>query len=146
MKSVIFVCLGNICRSPIAEGCAKKIVYENNLEIKVDSAGTGDWHVGERPCENSIKIAHENGIDISDLRARQVRKSDFVEFDLIVVLDDNNYRDLTLMGAKNIVKLGDFGYDGKDIPDPYFFQGFDGFREVFKMIDICVHNIFKEEI
>jgi protein-tyrosine phosphatase len=146
MDSVIFVCLGNICRSPIAEGCARKIVQQNNLNIKVDSAGTGDWHVGETPCENSIQISMENGVDISDLRARQITKDDLVKFDLIVALDDNNYRDLKLMGAKNIVKLGDFGYDGVDIPDPYFFQGFDGFDEVFKMIDVCVKNMFEDKI
>ncbi len=144
MDSVIFVCLGNICRSPIAEGCAKKIVQEKNLNIKVDSAGTGDWHVGETPCENSIEVAMQHGVDISNLRARQVKKDDLREFDLIVALDEKNYKDLKLMGAKNIVKLGDFGYDGADIPDPYFFQGFDGFGEVFKMIESCVRDMFED--
>ncbi len=146
MDSVIFVCLGNICRSPIAEGCAKKFVEQNALKIEIDSAGTGDWHIGERPCENSIKVAKENGVDISKQRARQVTKDDLREFDLIVALDDNNYNDLIMMGAKKIVKLGDFGYDGKDIPDPYFFQGFDGFNEVYKIIDVCVYNMLKEKI
>jgi len=146
MNSVIFVCLGNICRSPIAEGCAKKIIDQNKLDIKVDSAGTGDWHIGEKPCENSIKVAKNNDVDISNQRARQVTKNDLQKFDLVVALDNNNYNDLIVMGAKKIVKLGNFGYDGKDIPDPYFFKGFDGFDEVYKIIDICVYNMLKEQI
>ncbi len=146
MKSVIFVCLGNICRSPIADGIAKSIVEKNSLDILVDSAGTGSWHIGEAPCGNSIQVALNNGIDIASLRARQVKKEDFEKFDVIVALDDSNYKDLESMGARNIVKLGDFGYDGADVPDPYFFQGFDGFNEVYKMIDICVNNMFKEKI
>lgn len=143
MNSIIFVCLGNICRSPLAEGIAKKIAAEKNLNIDIDSAGTGDWHLGETPCANSVKIAKQNGVDISSYRARKIQKQDFEHFDLIVALDSNNYNDLQRMGARNLVKLGEFGYDGADIPDPYFFDGFNGFVEVYKMIDICVNNIFK---
>jgi len=146
MKSVIFVCLGNICRSPIADGIAKTIVLKNSLDVVVDSAGTGSWHVGEAPCDNSIRVASNNGIDIASLRARQVTKDDFKKFDIVVALDDSNYNDLKIMGAENIVKLGDFGYDGEDVPDPYFFEGFEGFKEVYKMIDICVNNMFKEKM
>ncbi|MEO1938212.1 MAG: low molecular weight protein-tyrosine-phosphatase [Sulfurimonas sp.] len=142
MQSVLFVCLGNICRSPLADGIAKKLVEEMALNIRVDSAGTGDWHIGEAPCENSIKIAKMHGIDISMLRARQVNKNDFDTFDLIVALDENNYNDLKAMGATNLVKLGEYGYEGADVPDPYFFSGFEGFHEVYKMIDICVRNLF----
>ena len=144
MKSIIFVCLGNICRSPIAEGCAKKYAKENALELEIDSAGTGSWHIGEAPCENSIVVARDNGIDISGLVARQITKEDINSFDLIVALDDNNYRDLKALGAKNLVKLGDYGYDGEDVPDPYFFKGFDGFSEVYKMIDTCTKNLLQE--
>ncbi len=142
MQSVLFVCLGNICRSPLADGIAKKLAEEMALNIRVDSAGTGDWHIGEAPCENSIKIAKMHGIDISMLRARQVNKNDFDTFDLIVALDENNYNDLKAMGATNLVKLGEYGYEGADVPDPYFFSGFEGFHEVYKMIDICVRNLF----
>lgn len=143
MKSIIFVCLGNICRSPIAEGIAKKIIKENLLEIEVDSAGTGDWHVGEKPCPNSVKVAKNNGVDISNLSSRQVNKSDFEKFDLIVALDAQNYADLKALGAKNLVKLGSYGYDGKDVPDPYFYDGFKGFDEVYKMCEECVNNLLK---
>lgn len=143
MNSIIFVCLGNICRSPIAEGIARKLAEEKNLNINIDSAGTGDWHLGEAPCSNSVKVAKQNGIDISSYRARKVTKEDFEQFDLVVALDDSNYSDLERMGATNLVKLGEFGYDGADVPDPYFFNGFEGFHEVYKMVDNCVNNIFK---
>ena len=144
IKSILFVCLGNICRSPLAEGIAKKILSQNNIDIDIDSAGTGDWHVGENPCPNSIKVAKKNGIDISKLVSRQVRKEDFLNYDLIVALDDNNLNDLNILGAKNLVKLGDYGYKGQDVPDPYFFNGFEGFDKVYDMIHICVKNLILE--
>ena len=144
MKSITFVCLGNICRSPIAEGCARELAKKLSLDIEVSSGGTGSWHVGEAPCENSIKVSRSNGIDISDLRATQFTKKDAHNYDLVVALDDSNYRDLKVMGTKNLVKLGDYGYDSKDVPDPYFFNGFDGFDKVFVMVDECVRNLFEK--
>ena len=141
VKSIIFVCLGNICRSPIAQGVAEKYSDEKNLNLIVESAGTGSWHVGEAPCENSIVIAQQNGVDISKQRAKQITKEDFSKFDLVVGLDDANVRVLKKMGCENLLKLGDFGYKGKDIPDPYFFDGFKGFDKVFCTIDMCVKNL-----
>ena len=90
-----------------------------------ESAGTGSWHIGEPPCDNSIEVAKINGIDISDQRAQQINKILIDEFDLIIALDDKNITDLKRMGA-NPLKLGDYGYDGDDVPDPYFFPGFEG--------------------
>lgn len=142
MKSVLFVCLGNICRSPLAEGYAKHLAFTNAMDFKIESAGTGAWHVGEPPCANSVRVAAKHGIDIADLRARQVKKEDLTSFDLIVSLDESNYQDLKRLGATNLVKLGDYGYGGKDVPDPYFFDGFDGFEEVYKMIESCVNTLF----
>ncbi|MGD9655176.1 MAG: low molecular weight protein-tyrosine-phosphatase [Sulfuricurvum sp.] len=144
MKSVLFVCLGNICRSPIAEGVARHLIEQGRHGITVDSAGTGSWHVGEAPCRHSITVAHNNRIDISALRARQVTKNDFKNFDLIVALDQSNYNDLKAMGAKNLVKLGEFGFGGADVPDPYFFDGFEGFEQVFSMIESCVKQLLNE--
>jgi protein-tyrosine phosphatase len=144
MQSVLFVCLGNICRSPLAEGIARAWVEEHNLDVLVDSAGTSSWHVGEAPCNNSIVVAKKNGLEIAYLKARQVERKDFERFDLIVALDANNYNDLKNMGAKNLVKLGSYGAGGADVPDPYFFDGLDGFDEVFRMIQECVHTLFKE--
>ncbi len=141
MKSIIFVCLGNICRSPLAKGVAENYIKNNNLNLLVDSAGTSKEHQGEIPCENSIKVARDNNIDISKYRAKQFLKSDIDKFDLVVALDSNNYYNLKNMGCKNLVKLGDFGFDGKDVPDPYYFNGFDGFIEVFNMVEKSVKNL-----
>ncbi len=146
INSIIFVCLGNICRSPLADGIAKKYTQEIGLDIDVDSAGTGDWHVGENPCLNSIKVAKNNGIDISYLVSRQVKKEDLENFDLVVALDDKNLSDLSELGAKNLVKLGDFGYEGADVPDPYFFNGFEGFDKVYDMIQKCVINLIDNNV
>jgi protein-tyrosine phosphatase len=88
--SILFVCLGNICRSPLAQGIATHIITQKNLSFEVESAGTGGWHQGEAPCEHSVKVAKLNGIDISHQRARQVTKDDFKKFDFIVGLDESN--------------------------------------------------------
>jgi protein-tyrosine phosphatase len=146
VKSILFVCLGNICRSPLAEGIAKNYIKEKNLNLVIESAGTGHWHVGEKPCENSIKVALLNGVDISNQKAQQVKKSDFKNFDLIVGLDDSNISNLKNLGCKNPIKLGDFGFNGECVPDPYFFDGFEGFDKVFEMIDVCVRNLIDEKV
>ena len=146
VKSILFVCLGNICRSPLAEGIAKQYIKEKNLNLVIESAGTGHWHIGEKPCDNSIKVAKLNGVDISKQKAQQVKKSDFKTFDLIVGLDDSNISNLKNLGCKNPVKLGDFGFNGECVPDPYFFDGFEGFDKVFEMIDICVRNLIDEKV
>jgi protein-tyrosine phosphatase len=143
MKSVIFVCLGNICRSPLAEGIARKFAQDRGLELSIDSAGTGNWHVGEAPCEHSVAIAQEHGVEIGHLRARQVKREDFEVFELVIALDESNYNDLKRMGASP-VKLGMYGHDGQDVPDPYFFKGYEGFEKVFTMIESCVELLFDE--
>jgi len=144
-SSIIFVCLGNICRSPIAEGVAKKIATEHGLHVKVTSAGTSSYHTNEAPCENSIKVASQHNVDISQQKAKQVTLQDFKEFEMVIALDSSNYENLKSMGATNLFKLGDFGFDGKDVPDPYFFDGFEGFDKVYNMIEMCVTNILLEK-
>ena len=139
-KSIIFVCLGNICRSPLAEGIAKEYIRNKKLDIYIESAGTGAWHIGEAPCENSIKVAQQNGIDISKQRAKQIKVEDFEKFDYVIGLDDSNISNLKKLGCKKVLKLGEYGYKGKDVPDPYFFDGFEGFDKVFSMIDTCTKN------
>ncbi|MDD5716957.1 MAG: low molecular weight phosphotyrosine protein phosphatase [Sulfuricurvum sp.] len=141
MKSILFVCLGNICRSPIAEGVARHLIEQGGAAITVDSAGTSNWHTGEPPCKHSITVARNHGVDISKLRARQVKKTDFSAFDLIVALDQSNYRDLKALGCQNLVKLGEYGHGGADVPDPYFFDGFEGFEHVYTMIESCVKEL-----
>ena len=144
MKSIIFVCLGNICRSPLAQGIAEKIIQEQRLNIKVDSAGTGDWHIGEAPCPHSIKVAALNGVDISQQKARQVTLVDLETYDLIVVLDQSNYDNVKKIGQQDLVKLGHFGHDNEDVPDPFFFPGFEGFDKVYSMIESCVIQLLNE--
>lgn len=145
MKSILFVCLGNICRSPLAEGIAKDYCNKNNIKLICESAGTGSWHIGEPPCDNSIKVAKDNGIDISTQRARQVKVEDFEKYDIIVGLDDSNIKNLKKLGCKNPLKLGDFGFDGEDVPDPYFFDGFEGFDKVYNMIEVCVKTLIRQK-
>lgn len=119
------------------------MIEEGAYNISVDSAGTGHWHIGETPCKHSVTVARNHDIDISHLRARQVKKDDFRAFDLVVALDQSNYRDLEVLGCRNLVKLGDYGYNGADVPDPYFFEGFQGFEHVYTMIESCVKELLK---
>ncbi len=144
-KSILFVCLGNICRSPLAEGIAKQIADKRGLNIKIDSCGTGSWHVGEAPCDDAIRVAKEHSLDISMLRARQVTKDDLARFELVIALDDKNLHDLQVMGGQNIYKLGSYGYNNEDVPDPYFFPGYEGFDKVYEMIETCVTNLLNEK-
>lgn len=146
IQSIIFVCLGNICRSPIAEGIAKKLATKNSLDITISSAGTGSWHIGEAPCDNSIKVCKNHDIDISKFKASQFTQKDISSYDLVVALDDSNFSDLKALGVTNLVKLGRYGHNSEDVPDPYFFNGFEGFDTIFTMIDKCVKNLFEEEV
>jgi len=143
MRSILFVCLGNICRSPLAEGYARHRIEALGLDWRVDSAGTGSWHIGKAPCERSITIAHKYGIDISAQRARQITSADAERFDLILALDRNNLTDLHAMGITQAKLLGTYGFEGADVPDPYYFKGNDGFEEVFEMIHTAVDTLIE---
>lgn len=141
MSKILFVCLGNICRSPLAHGIAEKISDKNNLGWTIDSAGTSDWHIGESPCDNSIKVANDHQTDISTQRSRPITKKDIKIFDYVVAMDRQNKADMETFGFKNVHLLGDFaGYNGEDIPDPYFFDGFEGFEKVYTMVELCVSD------
>ena len=126
MTSILFVCLGNICRSPLAEAAFRAEAERLGLEVHIDSAGTGDWHVGEPPDRRAIAAAKRNGVDISRLRARQVRPEDFDRFDHIVALDRQNLRDLQRLqppGSKaQLSLLLDHveGREGQPVADPYY--------------------------
>jgi len=141
LPSVLFVCLGNICRSPLAEAVTREKAQRRGFELFVDSAGTGSWHIGEPPCDNSVRVALKHGLDIRSLRARQVCSDDMERFDVVVGLDANNVADLKKLGLTNVYKLGSFGYGGDDVPDPYFFPGYEGFEKVFTMIDTCCEEL-----
>jgi len=146
MKKILFVCLGNICRSPLAHGIAENYAKAMELKVTIDSCALSAAHVGESPCKHSQTIADENGIDISGQKARQVTKEDFKKFDLIVGMDDQNLVDLETMGCPTfkLRKLGKYGCDDADIADPYFFDGFDGFEKVYDTIEICTINLLDE--
>jgi protein-tyrosine phosphatase len=143
MRSVLFVCLGNICRSPLAEGYARHRIGVLGLDWRVDSAGTGSWHVGEAPCERSVAVAHKHGIDIAAQRARQITPDDADHFDHILALDHNNLADLHAMGITQAQLLGAYGFEEVDVPDPYYFKGNDGFEKVFEMIREAVDTLIE---
>jgi len=145
MRKILFVCLGNICRSPLAEGIARDYITKSNLDIQVDGAGTGHWHVGEAPFHYASKVGLEFGIDITNLKARQVTTSDFQNFDLLVGLDEKNVSDLKSLGCTNVVKLGNYTEGNPDIPDPYFFDGYEGYDNVFKLIEQCVIALINKQ-
>ena len=123
---VLFVCLGNICRSPLAEAAFRVEAARIGLEAEADSAGTGGWHRGEPPDRRAIAAAARNGVDISDLRARQVRPEDFERFDQIIALDGDNLADLEALrpvGSRaRLSLLLDHvpGREGEAVADPYY--------------------------
>lgn len=133
------VCLGNICRSPLAEGLlASKLPKDQFI---VDSAGTGHWHVGKQPDERSIAIARQNGLDISKQKGKQFSVSDFDNFDYIYVMDNTNYKDVLRLAKteahKNKVKLildEMFPGENVDVPDPYYGMQ-NGFTTLYTMLD-----------
>jgi protein-tyrosine phosphatase len=137
------VCLGNICRSPLAEGIMQHLAIENGLDWQVDSAGTGDWHVGEGPDRRSTRTAQKHGIDISQQVCRLFKISDFDTFDQIFVMDRNNLSDILAMArnetdAKKVRLL----LDDKIVPDPYYHD--DQFEPVFKLIEEGCREIIKQ--
>ena len=146
MTKILFVCLGNICRSPLAEGIAKVFVKKRSFACQIDSAGTSSFHTGEPPCKDSIKVANLYHIDITSLRARQVKPSDAKAFDYVVAMDAQNQKTLEEMGFENVYLLGEFGgYEGKDVPDPYFFDTYDdGIKGVYTMISACVEDFIEK--
>ena len=142
MKRILMVCLGNICRSPLAEGILKSKV--NSAKVLVDSAGTGGWHIGALPDARSIEVAINNDIDITDQRGRKFTISDFDDFDIIYVMDRSNYENVISLSRnqsdKEKVKMirdEILSTQGSDVPDPYF-GGESGFDFVYQMIDeVC---------
>jgi len=140
---VLFVCLGNICRSPLGEGIFRSLAEERGLDNSyvVDSCGTGDWHVGSRPHKDSIRVAKENGIDITGQRARQLVVSDLQRFDVIVAMDRDNRRDIRNIsdsGSASIICLREYDTSSGDldVPDPYYGNE-DGFPGVYDIIERC---------
>jgi len=126
MPSLLFVCLGNICRSPLAEGALRAEAARAGVAVTVDSAGTGDWHAGEAPDPRAIAVAGRHGVDLSGLRARQVRAEDFRRFDHVIALDHRNLADLRRLAPADATAelslLLDHvpGREGQGVVDPWF--------------------------
>ena len=147
---ILLVCLGNICRSPMAEGILRDMIQKHGLGWSTDSAGTGDYHVGEQPDKRAMKTMRERGIDISDLRARHLRSSDFEEFDLLLAMDASNLRNMRAVApnaelAAKAKLIMDYApsHAQREVPDPYF-GGDEGFVEVFEMLTVACTNVLND--
>ncbi len=139
MKRILFVCLGNICRSPAAEGVMRAKARERGVDLYIESAGTGAWHVGDPPDERMMKSAARRGYDLSHQRARKVAPADFYEFDFMLAMDLANHTDLLELAPPNrecdIRLFLDFAAgDIRETPDPYY-GGVQGFEDVLDLIE-----------
>ena len=145
---ILFVCLGNICRSPMAEGVFRRVAEEEGLidRFEIDSAGLGDWHIGQAPDHRAQKAARSRGVDISDQSARQVEDEDFDRFDLLLVMDRENYAELKARAPREarakIRPFLDFAphVGTKDVPDP-FFGGAEGFDQALDLIEAASRGL-----
>lgn len=149
---VLFVCLGNICRSPSADGIFRKKLELHGLadKVSVDSAGTGDWHIGKSPDSRSQAAAAERGYDLSMLRARQVKADDFDEFDYVLAMDESNIDNMQAFKPQATVRtepelfLKRFGgSEVTEVPDPYYGGG-EGFEYVLDLIETACDNMIAE--
>lgn len=147
MTRILFVCLGNICRSPLGEGILRRMAQERGIEIEVDSAGTGDYHIGDLPDHRAQSTGVKRGCDMS-MRARQFRTSDFQDFDLIIVMDHQNHANVVRWRGANPEKVRlarSFDPDAVDdvVPDPYYGNLRD-FEDVADMLEAACAGILDE--
>ena len=150
MVKVLFVCMGNICRSPTAEGYFKHIVENAGLSDKIstDSAGTHAYHIGSPPDNRAQAAASKRGIDLSSLRGRKVEPADFNHFDYVLAMDSSNYADLQSVAGGDTTKLFMFldfaeGYSEKEVPDPYY-GGDQGFEHVLDLIEDASQGLLND--
>jgi len=142
-RSILFVCSGNICRSPTAEGVLRRLCEKAGLALRVESAGLGDWHVGQPPDERTQEHARSRGYDLSAQRARQVRPQDFEEFDLILAMDRGHLRQLERMAPpRRRANVRLFAAD-RDVPDPYY-GGAAGFEQVLDLVEAHCASLLEE--
>jgi protein-tyrosine phosphatase len=140
MVRVLFVCMGNICRSPLAQGVFENVLRREGLEgeVSVDSAGTGSWHVGSPPDDRALNAASLRGLDISSQRARRITPEDCQNFDYILTMDEENYRMVSSLCQGNAVvrPFLDFATNSpeREVPDPYY-GGADGFERVLDLVE-----------
>ncbi len=147
--NILFVCLGNICRSPTAHGLFEHTVKQAGLakKIIVDSAGTGGWHSGSAPDERAQEAALERGYDISQLRARKVSVDDFAEFDYVLAMDNDNLKQLSALKPDGyqgtlglFLEVAGVSADTQEVPDPYY-GGHEHFKRVIQLVEDGAHGL-----
>ncbi len=143
-KKILFVCLGNICRSPAAEGVLHAYAQKSQVDVRVDSAGTSSFHIGEPADKRMREAASKRGYDLTS-RSRMVTRRDFSEFDLVIAMDRNNYRELSILAGgptRKLKLLSDYLEDSwpRDVPDPYY-GGEEGFEKVLDMLEAACPKI-----
>ena len=145
---ILMVCLGNICRSPLAEGILLTKIRDKSLLWEVDSAGTSAYHAGDLPDTRSIRVAAKHGLDISYQRSRKVTQRDLDEFDLIFAMDASNFSNLNQLTINNeqlkkikLIMNEAFPDENRGVPDPYWDD--DGFQKVYDMLDLACEQIIK---
>ncbi|HET7364141.1 MAG TPA: low molecular weight protein-tyrosine-phosphatase [Burkholderiales bacterium] len=142
-RAILFVCSGNICRSPTAEAVLRHLAAKAGIELHIASAGIGDWHVGAAPDERAQRHARSRGYDLSTLRARQVTKGDFVEFDLILAMDRSHLRALKRMASSEHRHKLRLFMPEQDVPDPYY-GGPEGFEHVLDLVEAACRDLLRE--
>ena len=151
MIRVLFVCMGNICRSPMAQGVLEQRLHEERLvhRVQVDSAGTHSYHAGDPPDPRGVAAARRRGIEISGQRSRPVCEDDFTEFDLILAMDSDNERGLRALCPPDyddrVMQVLEFAPElrEREVPDPYYVGGL-GFEKVLDMLDLCIEGLMDE--
>ena len=147
---ILMVCLGNICRSPMAEGILRELARQEEMDITIDSAGTSDYHVNDAPDHRAQAALRKHGIDIRDLRGRQLQPSDFEEFDLLLAMDASNLRNMrriapTPESAAKARLIMDYApeHAQREVPDPYY-GGDEGFDAVHAMLTEACRNLLND--
>jgi protein-tyrosine phosphatase len=149
MVRVLFICMGNICRSPLAQGVFEDVLRREGLEgeVSVDSAGTGAWHVGSSPDERALSAASLRGVDISSQRARRIKPEDCRNFDYVLTMDEENYRAVAGLcrGSAVVRPFLDFATDSPEtaVPDPYY-GGPDGFEHVLDLVEEASEGLLED--
>jgi protein-tyrosine phosphatase len=149
MVRVLFVCMGNICRSPLAQGVFEDVLRREGLEdeVEVDSAGTGSWHVGSPPDDRALSAASLRGVDISSQRARRITPEDCQNFDYILTMDEENYHMVSSLcrGSAVMRPFLDFATDSpeREVPDPYY-GGPDGFELVLDLVEEASEGLLED--
>jgi len=149
---ILMVCLGNICRSPMAEGVFRHKALNQGIDMVVDSCGTANYHVGEHPHHLSVKICRNHGIDISSLVGRQFSHRDFNRFDLILTMDQSNYKNVMALAnnqqeADKVKMVLNYSFPGsnKDVPDPWY-GAEPGYEDVFELLDQAANQFFNQHL